>query len=762
MAARIFATILALSAFSSAALIPDATSLPASPQRYTGKIQAKINAASASNSSGSYATPAAPSAAAAPTTGSSSYWLNTIKRQGAPPFGAQGYTIYRSVTTYGAKGDGTTDDTAAINRAISDGNRCGFGCVSSTTSPAIVYFPPGTYIVTSSIQMYYFTQLIGDALNPPTIKAAANFPSGNVVDADPVQNGQSWYVMTDNFFRQVRNFVIDLTAVPPNVNVNGLHWQVAQATSLQNIRFEMIKGTSMQTGLFMDDGSGGFMSDLVFNGGNQGMFLGNQQFTSRNITINDSNMAVVMNWNWVWTLKSININRCTTGIVMTNPGDSGQAVGSILLQDSAILNTKVGVQSLWSATSQPSSGGTLIIDNVDFTGTPVGIQSPAGQLLAGGSVVQGYIQGPTYAGSNVTRSSGAVKLAAKSASLMANGKVYERSRPQYQNVPVSSFVSLKGAGAKGDGKTDDTVAIQNAINGLQNGQILYVDHGAYIVSKTVNVPGNRNIKITGEIWPMIMATGKFFGNASNPQPVFRIGNTNDTGAVELSDLVFQTLGPAPGAVLIEWNSNAATQGANGMWDVHARVGGSAGTLLQNDRCAKNQNVTSTGNPNCEGVHTLFHATASASVLMENTWFWVADHDMDADPALKGPQVDVFSGRGMLIESTNPVWMYATASEHSVFYQYQFDGARNVYMSVLQAETPYYQSNPAAPAPFTASQLESDPLFDGQAMSKAWGLRIVNSQNLYMFGAGYVARKVSSEADSDQIVLVLRQLHPDMR
>ena len=36
-------------------------------------------------------------------------------------------------------GDGNTDDTAAIQDAISSGGRCGQGCSSSTTTPAVVY-----------------------------------------------------------------------------------------------------------------------------------------------------------------------------------------------------------------------------------------------------------------------------------------------------------------------------------------------------------------------------------------------------------------------------------------------------------------------------------------------------------------------------------------------------------------------------------------------------------------------------------------------
>ena len=125
---------------------------------------------------------------------SSSYWLANIARNGSPPFGTAGYTIYRDVTKYGADASGQTDSTAAINKAISDGGRCGKGCDSSTTSPAIVYFPPGTYLVSKPIVQYYYTQLIGDAINPPTLKASSGFVGMAVIDSDPYEaDGSNWF-----------------------------------------------------------------------------------------------------------------------------------------------------------------------------------------------------------------------------------------------------------------------------------------------------------------------------------------------------------------------------------------------------------------------------------------------------------------------------------------------------------------------------------------------------------------------------------------
>jgi glucan 1,3-beta-glucosidase len=52
-------------------------------------------------------------------------------------------------------------------------------------------------------------------------------------------NGTQWYINQDNFFRSVRNVVIDLRQMPVSATATGLHWQVSQATSLMNIVVEM-------------------------------------------------------------------------------------------------------------------------------------------------------------------------------------------------------------------------------------------------------------------------------------------------------------------------------------------------------------------------------------------------------------------------------------------------------------------------------------------------------------------------------------------
>jgi glucan 1,3-beta-glucosidase len=133
------------------------------------------------------------------------------------PLAPSGYQYYRNVKDFGAKGDGSTDDTAAINRAAawfsqSNGGtlRCGAKCGSTTTLGAVVYFPSGTYIISTPLVQYYHTQFIGNPTNKPVIKSSFNFTGIALIDSDfyiPGGNGNEWYINQSNFYRQIRNFV---------------------------------------------------------------------------------------------------------------------------------------------------------------------------------------------------------------------------------------------------------------------------------------------------------------------------------------------------------------------------------------------------------------------------------------------------------------------------------------------------------------------------------------------------------------------------
>lgn len=132
-------------------------------------------------------------------------WFDGVQRgQSAFHQSPTGYEVYRNVRHYGCVGDGVTDDTVCINLAISSGGRCGQNCGSSTVTPALIYFPSGSYVVSSPIIMYYYSQLVGNANDRPRIIAAPNFQGMAILDSNPYDNtGNNWFTNQNNFFRQV-------------------------------------------------------------------------------------------------------------------------------------------------------------------------------------------------------------------------------------------------------------------------------------------------------------------------------------------------------------------------------------------------------------------------------------------------------------------------------------------------------------------------------------------------------------------------------
>lgn len=139
---------------------------------------------------------------------------------------------------------------------------------------------------------------------------------------------------------------------------------------------------------------------------------------------------------------------------------------------------------------------------------------------------------------------------------------------------------------------------------------------------------------------------------------------------------------------------------------------------------------------------LMHITQQATAYLENTWFWVADHELDYSswPNYKmNNQINIYNGRGILVESQGPVWMYGTSSEHSQLYNYQIANAQDIWMGAIQTETAYMQSNPDALAGgFTPNTAYSDPDFatcTTETCKKTWGLRVLDSNDVYMYGGG---------------------------
>lgn len=140
---------------------------------------------------------------------------------------------------------------------------------------------------------------------------------------------------------------------------------------------------------------------------------------------------------------------------------------------------------------------------------------------------------------------------------------------------------------------------------------------------------------------------------------------------------------------------------------------------------------------------MLHITPKASAYLENIWAWAADHDIDSTHQ---SSIDIYTARGVLIESTGPTWLWGTTVEHCVLYQYQLTGARKVIIGMLQTESPYFQPRPPSPKPF---QDQLGAFFDDPGLGSyntnssvydsAWGLRVIDSSTIYVLTGGLSSR-----------------------
>ncbi|KFA45429.1 hypothetical protein S40293_10065 [Stachybotrys chartarum IBT 40293] len=711
---------------------------------------------------------------------SGGYWLPALAPAGVQPYaGGDGYTFYRDVTDYGADDTGETDATEAINAAIEDGNRCGMECGNSFSQGAIVYFPVcyhlefklfsyeanrllkrGTYRVCTPIIQLYYTQFIGDPYDRPVIKGCDDFAGIALMDTDPYipneaspdGSGVNWYINQNQFFRQIRNFVFDLTEMPLSTDEHhqplvptGLHWQVSQACSLQNLHFKMPTASSggerpTHVGIFTENGSGGFVSDLTFEGGAIGWRVGSQQYTARGLRFSNCITAVQMIWDWGFNWQDIEVDGGSIAFNISGKGGlTGQGIGSISLIDSSISNVPIGILTRESDEDPPN----IVIDNTNFDGVAAPVQSTSGRTLLGGSQrVNLWATGRRYRGSRGNYETGAIaeRRERPEALLGSDGKLFTKSRPQYEDLGAGDFLIATDEGCSNDGMGDQTSAVNAFLRAaVSAGKVAYFPAGIYLVEGTVEIPVNS--RIVGASWSQIQGTGSFFSDMNDPQVVVRVGQPGDEGALEMTDMIISAKGPTAGAIMVEWNVKASSNGAAGMWDSHIRVGGALGSDLEVANCPKFGY-----NEDCITASLLLHVTSGSSGYFENVWAWVADHDNDMSLYWEfdklASQISLYSGRGMLIESQGPCWFYGTGSEHTVLYQYQLRYARDIYLGHIQTESPYFQPVPVAPMPFAGSvrtgMFGGDPTFSDCTHDNcraAWGLRVLNSENVLLHSAG---------------------------
>jgi len=119
---------------------------------------------------------------------------------------------YAVATDFGILGDGATDDTAAINRALYQ-----LFCVQTNTAiRRSLFFPAGTYIVTDTIKIPPYARIYGEGANSSIIRFLVQNWAANTAYAESTL---VYYVPTSTYYRSIAP--VPATGV---VISNALYW----------------------------------------------------------------------------------------------------------------------------------------------------------------------------------------------------------------------------------------------------------------------------------------------------------------------------------------------------------------------------------------------------------------------------------------------------------------------------------------------------------------------------------------------------------
>ncbi|KAM0247909.1 hypothetical protein ACHAQJ_009656 [Trichoderma viride] len=619
----------------------------------------------------------------------SSFWYAAMDHTGQYKGYAPHTTNPDSYNVYVAVSPG---DAASLQSAIDSDGSSSRQNEWLASQPRVVYIPPGTYELSSTLNMRTDTILFGDATNPPIIKAAAGFSDSVLVNGQDPSTGVAGEL---SFAVGLKNLILDTSAVDGSSSISALYWGVAQACQLQNIKITLAPSSNGQghTGIQLGRGSTLALADVRIENGQTGIWHnGHQQALYKSIYFYKNTVGMLISGGN--TISLLNPTFDSVGTAISNTGGS-PFIGIV---DATSINSGV----TFSTTVYPS----IVIDNLTKDtdsdvvvlrgSTAVGSSSKVVNYSYGNTVGRNPIYGDVTG--NTVRPAG----------VAPGGRIPAVVVPNFAQNPVTDFVNVKdpsqngGQTVKGDGSTDDSAALNKVLEfAATNKKIAYFPFGDYRVESTLVVPIGS--QLVGEGWATISGGGDFFKDSSNPKPIVQVGNEGDVGVAQLQDFRFTVSDVLPGAIIVQFNAAGDKAGDVALFNSLVTVGGTRGADGLTNTCTDASNE-------CQAAFLGIHFTENSSAYVENTWNWVADHITEgfsggSNIAAKG---------GALVESTKGTWLNGLGSEHWWLYQLNLKSASNVAVTLLQSETNYDQGDntqQVPPAPWTVDvQGWGDPDF----------------------------------------------------
>jgi hypothetical protein len=422
-------------------------------------------------------------------------------------------------TQFGAKGDGVTDDTAAIQAAIS-------AAVGLGNPKGNLYFPSGTYIISKPLEwkLPFGTwstgaDLIGQNRDRTILKLKDEAPGfGDPAAPKSMIVTASQNAAPDGGGNQAfNNFIFDLTidVGHNNPGANGIDYMAHNRGAIRNVVLTAPTGSG-NVGLSMTRKWPGpaMIEDVAIRGFSRGVIVGSWEYsiTFENLRVSGQRVAGIENIN-----NTLNIRR----MVSHNIPPAIINEGAVTLVESELLGGAAGCSAI-------KNQNMLFLRNVGASGYAA--------LINDRGIAKNMPANGEYS------SSVPISLTGTNHSL----SLPVPETPVVPNFPASEWAGL-GAASTTDW-ADDTAALQAALNSGK--PVVYLRPGQTVVSKTLEVPSTVKAIVGYE--GFIHATSGQFAGTTNA-PILRI-NGSPTDHIAISHLGFKA---NPGVVDFE-NSGMGT------------------------------------------------------------------------------------------------------------------------------------------------------------------------------------------------------------
>lgn len=384
-----------------------------------------------------------------------------------------------------ATGDGVADDTAAIQQALDT--------AKGKREHGLVFLPSGRYRITRSLIVPIGVRVFGTGPTRPVLLLAPNTPGfqegvstmvvfsggdqynvGDVPVPVPTVVPRSKVVRDANsatFYSSMSN--VDIEIGEGNPAAAGVRFRMAQHAFLSHMEFRL---GSAFTGVYM---AGNVMEDVHFKGGRYGIVTEKTspawQFTLLDSTFDGQAEAAIREHEAGLTMVNVEIRNTPVGIRIDDGyGDSFWAK-NLRLENVSQAGLVIGAEkSVFTQVGLDNAVASNVPTLVRFAGSDRTIAGK-GRTYRVASFSHGVkVKGIETVGETATD----VEIAPLAA-MPATGRPAIRALP-----PVAEWVNVKTLGVLGDGKTDDTAAIQRAID---TRPVLYFPVGWYIVTDTIRL-----------------------------------------------------------------------------------------------------------------------------------------------------------------------------------------------------------------------------------------------------------------------------------